>query len=425
MKIVSLKSENVKRLQAVDITPEGPLVVISGKNEQGKSSVIDSIWLALDYKNASKDITRPIRDGQKGASITLDLGDLKVTRHWTDNDKSYLKVEDSRGAFKSPQAMLDKLIGKLSFDPLEFSRMKDKEQLDMLLSLVDIPLDLNQLDQEKAALYTERTNVNRDLKKLEAHFEQMNPPTDGIPEEEVSATTVLNELAKANEQVALNKSKRDSLENIQYLLKDAAKNIEDIKTQIANLQRQLEAVEERRKELLVSEGNLVSEVCGLIDPDISLYTKQLNELEETNRKIRDSKAYKKAEEILLGTKQVSQELTDRINALQKSKEDAIKAAKFPIDGLGFNENGVTFKGLPFKQECSSSQLKVSFAMAMTLNPDLRIIRVTDGNILDSSNLAIIEQMAKDNDYQVWIEKVDESGKVGIYIEDGLVAQNNG
>lgn len=25
---------------------------------------------------------------------------------------------------------------------------------------------------------------------------------------------------------------------------------------------------------------------------------------------------------------------------------------------------------------------------------------------------------KDKDYQIWIEMVDESGKVGIYIEDG-------
>jgi Mor family transcriptional regulator len=35
-------------------------------------------------------------------------------------------------------------------------------------------------------------------------------------------------------------------------------------------------------------------------------------------------------------------------------------------------------------------------------------------------MAIIEKMAKDNDYQVWCELVDESGGVGIYIEDGEV-----
>jgi len=29
-------------------------------------------------------------------------------------------------------------------------------------------------------------------------------------------------------------------------------------------------------------------------------------------------------------------------------------------------------------------------------------------------------MVKDKDYQIWIERVDESGQVGIVIEDGMV-----
>jgi len=98
----------------------------------------------------------------------------------------------------------------------------------------------------------------------------------------------------------------------------------------------------------------------------------------------------------------------------------LKEAKFPIDGLGFNEQGVTFNGIPFKQCSSAERLKVSLAMAMALNPELKVIRITNGNLLDSSNMTIVEQMAKDNDYQIWLEMVDESGSMGIYIEDGEV-----
>jgi len=33
-------------------------------------------------------------------------------------------------------------------------------------------------------------------------------------------------------------------------------------------------------------------------------------------------------------------------------------------------------------------------------------------------------MVKDKDFQAWIEKVDETGKIGFYIEDGeLITEN--
>ena len=38
-KIIKLQAENVKRLKAIEITPAGNTVIITGKNAQGKSSV--------------------------------------------------------------------------------------------------------------------------------------------------------------------------------------------------------------------------------------------------------------------------------------------------------------------------------------------------------------------------------------------------
>jgi ABC-type histidine transport system ATPase subunit len=111
-----------------------------------------------------------------------------------------------------------------------------------------------------------------------------------------------------------------------------------------------------------------------------------------------------------------------MEALQNKKTDALTEATFPVDGLGFDENGVTFDGKPFTQASGAEQLRVSLAMAMALNPQLKVIHIKNGSLLDSENMQIIEDMAKDKDYQVWIEVVDESGKVGIYIEDGEVKQ---
>src|SRR3990172_1148857 len=95
MKILKLTAENIKRLIAVEITPDGNLVQITGKNGNGKTSVLDAIWWALAGKKPIQ--SKPIRNGAHSAMITLVLGDpssedqkkrreLTITRTFTLED---------------------------------------------------------------------------------------------------------------------------------------------------------------------------------------------------------------------------------------------------------------------------------------------------------------------------------------------------
>ena len=108
MKIVQLQAENVKRLKAVEIKPDGSLVVVRGENGEGKTSLLDSIAMAFGGKNAQP--AMPIRRGEDHARVCVELEDMIVERRWTADDKTYLEVRSKEGAkFPSPQAMLDKL----------------------------------------------------------------------------------------------------------------------------------------------------------------------------------------------------------------------------------------------------------------------------------------------------------------------------
>ena len=80
MKIISLQAENIKRLVAVHIEPDGSLVQITGKNGAGKTSVLDSIWWALGGTKPHQ--PQPIRKGQDNAVIELDLGEYIVRREF-------------------------------------------------------------------------------------------------------------------------------------------------------------------------------------------------------------------------------------------------------------------------------------------------------------------------------------------------------
>ena len=81
MKIIKLEAENIKRLVAVEITPDGHMVQISGRNGAGKTSVLDAIWWALAGADAIQ--AKPIREGETTAHITLDLGEIVVERSFT------------------------------------------------------------------------------------------------------------------------------------------------------------------------------------------------------------------------------------------------------------------------------------------------------------------------------------------------------
>ena len=395
MKIVRLTSENIKRLKAVEIEPDGTLQIISGKNGQGKSSVLDSIWLALGGGTAKKETARPIRDGADSAKVELDLGDLIVTREWTSNDKSTLKVSSKDGAlYKSPQSMLDALIGRLSFDPLAFTQLSAKDQKAQLLDLVDLDVDVDALDAQSAELYEERKQVGRDGKALGTI-----EVDDTLPEDETSATDLIREIQEAQRLQSENGQ-------LEYYLAQAQARVDDLQTALAEATQKLAALKARP----------VHKV-----PDIAALEARLAKVEDENATIRSNNDARTRNQQADALRDKYTTLTDELKSLEARKSKALSSAKFPVDGLGFDSGGVTYNGIPFSQASSAEQIRVSLAMAMALNPTLRVIRIMDGSLLDSDNMALIEDMAREKDFQIWIERVADGESAGVVIEDGEVA----
>ncbi len=430
MKIIKLQAENVKKLKAVEICPKDNTVVISGANEQGKTSLLDSIFYAIGGATAMKGLKEPIRKGEEKAHVTVDLGDLIITRRWT-KENTYLTVENKDGAtFKSPQAMLDNMIGNLSFDPLAFSNMPDKEQKETLLDLVDIGINLDKWEEDRQEVYNDRTQVNRKVKELEGQLAGLPEADEDTPYEETSAATVLYEIQKSQKVKEENDEKRRGLITLREGLSGLEESMVEVDVDIASLIEQLAEAEKRKetlkgnikhnKETLI---NLNSEVNALVDPDISGFQEQLEDLEETNKAVREKINRNNVQDQLNTVKNNSEVLTSVIAVMDKEKSDAIEGANFPIEGLGFDETGVvTYKDIPFGQCSAAESLRVSLCIAMALNPKLKVLRITDGSLLDSKNMKIIQDMVEENGYQCWVEVVDESGKMGIYIEDGEVKE---
>lgn len=462
MRITQLTAENVKRLQAVQITPDGAIVQITGKNGAGKSSVLDSIAYALGGKDQV--CAKPVRNGAKKARVICQLDDLTVTRTFTPDGGGTLTVASADGAqYPSPQAVLNKLVGKLTLDPLEFSRMQPLEQLETLKALVG--LDFSEIERERAAAYTERTLVNRNHKAAQAQAIAAPLHVD-VPETEESVAALMAEIERrraANQEVASVRSDLADAIRQKTVYEDAAVRVaettagiandveedlgqadEKLSQNIARLQMECDAAKlaikarydrhvqdlARKAEELASASNITlnridhlrqrAETAQVLDvPEVQA---RIASAESTNRKIRENRRRAELDARVDELAKVSKTLTDRIEQIDADKQAALSAAAFPISDLSFDESGVIFKGVPFAQASSAEQLRASVAIGLAMNPKLRVLLIRDGSLLDADGLKMLAEMAEERDAQIWIERVEDGGNVGVVIEDGCVKQ---
>lgn len=426
MKIITLSSENVKRLKAVQIKPDGSLVVIGGKNGAGKTSVLDSIQYALGGGKSLP--AMPVRQGEEHAEIVVDLGEIVVTRTFSATGGSALVVKSKEGLkYPSPQSVLDKLVGRLSFDPLEFARASGPEQADTLRALVGV--DVSGYERTAQIAYDNRTVVARQVKQIQGQLAAMPAMVRDIPEIESSTADVLEQQEKAGlwnnkcgqlymQAEAKQRDYARAEEQVQFAHAEVVRAKAALKKSEAALQAAEQARAESSK--AAEEARKASDLAKPID--MAPFKTKLAEVERTNSQIQANARRRNVEELLAKTLTEQMALTSQIEAAQKCKRDALAAAKYPIEGLALNELGaVTLKGIPFEQCSSAEQLRVSVAIGLALNPTLRVLLIRDGSLLDKDNLKLVAEMAAKADAQVWIECVGDNGMVSVIIEDGSVS----
>lgn len=441
MTIVGFRSENVRKISVVAFqpTPTG-LVIISGRNGQGKTSVLDTIEMVLG--GADHIPNRPVRKGQDKATGEIDIAGgpgiadkYNVKRTVTPSGGGSLIVRDKDGQkVTSPQQILDGLFGRLSFDPLAFARQKPEERTRTLRELLG--LDFSKFEQEYKTVYDRRTEVNRAVKAAEATLKS-TPGYSDVPAEELKADEILDEQKKAlafnQENIAL-RNKYDQLQRSRQSAQAdyvrAFAEVAQIKGEIERLTNKLHDVEKGVKECQVRRDNLadqVSEMAAKVEKleDVKLepFGARLRELESTNSKVRANQARKQLLEGLKNQTREADKLTERLDAIEREKRDAIANAKWPVSGLAFNEqNEVTFNGIPFDGCSTAEQLKISVAMGLALNPKLKVLLVRQGNDLDDDNLKLMAELATTAGAQIWLERVDPSGQSCVVIEDGHIAE---
>lgn len=417
-RLVEVRAHNVKALKAVAIRIDGrPVFKISGRNGQGKSSVLDAVAMAIAGPAAFPE--KPIRAGESEAEIFLDFTDLKLTR------KIFAK-EDGKGVThtlkldfrdgkkpKEKQTVLDALRGSpIADDPLEFATLKPKERFDLLKQLVP-DFDFESHAESRRELFEERTQVGRDRDRAIGAASSIEVPADApldVPDaselvEKIEAMRQRNSaIARAR---SIRETEADEIDRMRDELETLGARIRELNTAIAE------------KEQALADCKPLPD-----EEDVGPVQEQLRNISHLQALAtrRREKAQREAEAKGLSSKYDL--LTSEIADLDKQKVDAIANAKLPIPALTFGDGDILLDGLPFDQASTARKIRVSTALLMALKPELRVLLVREGSLLDDDAREALEADAKEHGFVVLMECVgDDVDGGGVVIENGEVADN--
>lgn len=403
MKINRLEIENVKRIKAVKIEPrENGLTLIGGNNNQGKTSVLDSIAWALGGERF-----KPSQATREGSAIPPNLhivmnNGLVVERK---GKNSALKVTDPNGN-KGGQQLLNEFVEQLALDLPKFMESSGKEKAQTLLQIIGVGDQLVELEKEEKELYQERLYIGRTADQKEK-FAKEQPYFPEAPKDLISPSDLIRQ---QQEILTRNRENQRKRENLHKLEQDYQK----INDTLSELLAKQKKIEEDLRIARLSATDLQDESTAELEESIS-------NIEEINRKVRANLDKEKAEDDAKGYRSQYNELTEKINDLRSKKNSLLDSAELPLPELSVADGELIYKGQKWDNMSGSERLKVSTAIVRKLNPDCGFVLLDKLEQMDMETLKEFGLWLESEGLQAIATRVSTGDECSIIIEDGYVA----
>lgn len=404
--INSFEFENVKRIKAVKLEPSPTgLTVIGGRNNQGKTSVIDALAWAI-----GGDKYKPSQAQREGSiippSLRVQLSNGLIVERKGKN--SALKVIDPEGN-KGGQQLLNSFLEPLALDLPKFMDSSNKDKADTLLRIIGVGDKLHELERREAELYSKRHAIGQIADQKAKYAKEMPQYTD-VPDEIISASDLIRQQQEILARNGENQRKRQLREQYDRELAQA---------QIA--------YDEAKKRLRLAEDNALTArktAENLIDESTAELEKNISDIETVNAKVRANLDREKAEEEAKGYSNQYQALTEEINNVRKDKYDLLSNADLPLEGLSVQDGELTYQGQKWDNMSGSEQLRVSTAIVRKLNPECGFVLMDKLEQMDIETLTEFGQWLEIEGLQAIATRVSSGDECSVIIEDGYVLEDN-
>lgn len=403
-KVKKIIVDNLKNIEHIEMEANSTINFVAGNNGSGKTTLIESIFQAMDLKNYAKqaDAWKLIKKDQDDASIKLHLqyNDMEVivTRSFDKESGTKLKITTADGG-SFPASFVSDWLWDFTIDPLAFSRMKPSEQIDVLKSIAGINTD--EIDQQIQDTYDERRLASRTERELRAIVEKH------ADVEEVATKQSVSDLASERQEIMDHNAKiQEAKNNIQR-----SNTVIDEETQ--EIARMEQLIKEKKERIEKAKAYIKDQ-----EPIASLELKPTDEIdakiadiEANNEKAQKWESYQRQIRLHEESKLKAEWLDEKIEDLRSKKRLMFQEAGLPIDGLDFDDDGnILINNIPFAQYSSAEQIKISTELATHDKPELKVLYIKDGSLLDDESMDIITKIANDRDYQIFVEIVGEDDR---------------
>lgn len=409
VKINSFEIENVKRIKMLQYEPTANgLTLIGGRNNQGKTSVLDAIAWAL-----GGDRFKPSAAQRDGALVPPHLrvelsNGIVVERRGKNSD---LKVTDPTGRLAG-QNLLNQFVEQFALNVPKFMESTAKEKAQILLKIIGVGDKLFELENAEQRLYNERRTIGQ-IADQKAKFAKEMPIYQGVPQLPVSASDLISTQQDILARNGENQRLRMKADRIKQEYTALAEKVNRLRAELAETEKQLDEKYNEVQIATKSTEQLTDESTAEIEQSIA-------EIDEINRKVRANLDREKAEEDANYYKKQYDDLTEKITAVRDEKIDLLKNADMPLAELSVENAELIYKGRKWDSMSGSDQLKVATAIVRKLNPECGFV------LLDKLEQMDIETLA---DFGMWLEKeqlqaiatrVSTGSECSIIIEDGKI-----
>lgn len=410
IKINRLEIENVKRIKAVKIEPTtSGLTVIGGNNNQGKTSVLDSIAWAL-----GGDRYRPSEAQRRGSAIPPSLhfvmsNGLIVERR---GKNSTLKVTDPQGN-KGGQQLLNEFVEQLALDLPKFMESDSRKKAQTLLQVIGVGDRLEALEKEEAGLYNERQAVGRIADQKEKFAKEQEYYPD-VPLNPVSPSELIRQQQEILARNGENQRKRDQASRLEQTVSFLRQEVDAMKGQLAKKEAELAEAENSLQTARKSTRRLQDESTEELERSIA-------GVEETNRKIRANLDKEKAEDDAREYRRQYEGLTEQLEKVRRQKADLLMSADLPLPELSVKDGELVYKGQKWDNMSGSDRLKVSTAIVRKLNPKCGFVLLDKLEQMDRITLEEFGAWLEQEGLQAIATRVSTGDECSIIIEDGYAA----
>lgn len=467
IKIIKAEVTNFKNIEAKSVDLGGKSFVILGKNGAGKSSLIQAIMSPLDSRYIPQ---APVRNGEEKGTIEVVIaGEIggETIKYFVElyftpgNQKGRVVVRNAEGeTVSAAKSLVKSIVGNIGFDIFDFISLgltKDgkiskpgvKQQIEILRGFMsdEAKNQLGELERTYKEKYDKRTFENGKIDEAEAFmknstFEQgeidkYSEPKDAtVLEKQLGdlSNTIIEwdkvskgieedkaEAEKAKAQGEMSSTARiiqDKLQvNVQTIegLKESErwksfiesynalrKELQDIATEGAN---GLEEHDRLLQQALIAEEH----IKATPRPSAEGINQQLTAIREHNANYDKIKEYVEKQRQIMASKEASNTLTTELTDIDTKKKQLFATSELPVKGLTFTEDEILYNGLPFNenQHPKSTIIGIGVKIAMAMNPNLKVLVIRDGSLLDSEMLQTVVKMANKYDFQILVEIVKD------------------